>query len=59
MSPSPQGLDVHAATHLALLVGLVRGGKKWEAEVRGEYEAASGKDEINFDDRSLFRVAIQ
>ena len=27
--------------------------------MRGEYEAASGKDEINFDDRSLLRLIIE
>ena len=53
-----QGLDVHAATHVAHLAGMVRGGKAWE-EVRDEYRAAVGPGDVKFDDRNVLKLILE
>ena len=54
-----QGLDVHAATHVAHMAGMIRGGRATWEEVRDEFRAATGTGDINFDDRSILKLMLE
>ena len=54
-----QGLDVHAATHVAHMAGMIRGGRATWEEIRDEFRAATGPGDVNFDDRSILKLMLE